>query len=73
MRNFNSRINKANALIGKTAGEKEKVFFVRMSPDVMGEKEQRFREENPDFPGDIIVFAYGTKNLNPYIPDGHNE
>jgi hypothetical protein len=73
MRNLNSRINKAKALVGKTAREKEMMFFVRMSPDVMGDSEKRFREENADFEGKIIVFCFGAKNLNQYVPDGNNE
>jgi len=73
MTNLNSRLRKAREQMAKVIASKERAFFFRMSPEEMGESEKRFREENPDFDGEIIIYTLGTKNLNPYVPDANND
>jgi hypothetical protein len=73
MGNLNSRLRKAKSHLEKSLAATVLQFFFRMSPEIMEGPEKCFRKENPDFQGEIIVFTFGTENLKPYIPDGHNE
>jgi hypothetical protein len=56
----------------KSNPDKERAFFFRMSPDVMGDAERRFREEHPDFQGEIVIFTFGTKNLNTKVQEEYH-
>jgi len=68
MANLRNRISKAEeAYKALTGGEEKKVLFWREDPDVTGELEKHFMEENPDFKGEIIVFSFGRENLDPDI------
>jgi hypothetical protein len=71
--NLNSRLKKARIQLEKSRACKDRVIFVRLNPEVMEDTERHFREENPDFDGEIFVYTLGTKNLNPYVSDGRNE
>jgi hypothetical protein len=73
MNNLKSRLRKAKDIMDKSSKSKERAIFVRMSPEVMEDSERRFREEHPDFQGEIIVYTFGTENLKPYKPGDHNE
>ena len=68
MVNLRYRIRKAeDAHKVLTGGDVAPVFFWRDDPKVQGEQENRFREENPDFKGEIYIYYVGTANLTPSV------
>jgi hypothetical protein len=62
MTNLRNRIKKAEEahekMIRKDHGN---IFFWRHVPGVPGEREKRFREEHPDFKGEIIGMSFRTE------------
>jgi hypothetical protein len=70
MANLLNRMKRAEEKHKSFAGEKDdKVFFFRLDPEVPGEQEKRFFDQNPDFDGEVTIFHFGKENLNPYVPD----
>lgn len=66
MTNLKHRIKKVEeAHKALTGGDEGPVFFLRDISGVPGEKEKRFRKENPDFQGKIYIYRLGTANLTP--------
>lgn len=64
MANLDHRVRKLEEEENRlTGGLDQKAFFFRSDPEVPGEAEIEFHEENPDFKGEVYIYSVGTENL----------